>query len=134
MRQFLRSAHQRVVASLGMTLKDVVYLEGGLGSQLLSMMVYLQRRENEPHVKADASYFKHGLEVPTDDASGLTGWPWELHRYGFDLADFPPVRTGIRAQVPAEDRAVVDGRLQVEVAGRDRSVAFPIQRSSLDDL
>lgn len=134
MRQFLRSAHQRVMASLGMTLKDVVYLEGGLGSQLLSMMVYLQRRENEAHVKADASYFKHGLEVPTDDASGLTGWPWELHRYGFDLADFPPVRTGIRVRVPARDRVALEGHFLAEAARRDWSAIFPIQPTTYDDL
>jgi len=122
------------MGSLGLTLGDVVVFEGGLGSQILSMLVLLQRRENEPHVRADVSYFQHGLTVPTDDASGLTGWPWELDRYGFNLSDSPPVHRGLRPVPSARDRARVDARFLTSAVQRDWSSVFAIQSTTFDDM
>lgn len=120
--------------SIGQVEKDVVYVEGGLGSQLLSMLVYLQRRELEPEVRADVSYFNHGLSEPTDDVSGLTGWPWEMNRYGYKLADFGSIKTRIRVRPAAKSRAAEDAHYLASAKRRDWSEAFPIQSSAFELL
>jgi hypothetical protein len=118
----------------GLTLDDVVFLEGGLGSQLLGLMLYLQRTEADPTTRVDASYFAGGPDQPTDDAAGLTMRPWELHRYGFEVSQFGSVDRRLRVRLSPADQGALDQRFMPLVAQRDWTRDFPIVDSALTEL
>ena len=57
-----------------------IYFEGGLGSQILAMVDYLESKK-----KVDLSYFDD-LTVGTNE-NGLSIWPWKLNRYGYQMEE-----------------------------------------------
>lgn len=73
----------------GLEPRRTVFLEGGLGSQLLGMMTYLSLREEDPRWKCDVSYFFPEVSEPTVVGEGVRR-PWELDEYGYflDSAEF----------------------------------------------
>jgi hypothetical protein len=131
---WLGSARYRLMKATGRTLDDVVFLEGGLGSQLLGMMLYLERRDVDPATRVDASYFDAGLGVPTDDPSGLVLRPWELHRYGIAVSSLGSVSRRLRIRLSPCDQALADKRFMALVAERDWSRTFPIVEASYSEL
>ena len=80
-----------------------IYIEGGLGSQLLAMMEFISRRDAGGDVFLETSYFDEAIETPQVDRSGYFIRPWELHRYGFDLEKIPKAKT--RGRLPYEASA-----------------------------
>ena len=90
----MRSIKACVIQSLGKSislvfsksLKNIVRIEGGLGSQLIGLLEYEFRRIDNPSVRADVSYF---LQKSSEEISnGSTIWSWQLDRYGYYLSDF----------------------------------------------
>lgn len=134
MRHRIKSLSYQLQKAVGATLENVVFIEGGLGSQLLAMMMFLTRQEVSPSVQADVSYFKSGLEIPLDDSRGLTRWPWELDKYGYDLDLFPVIRHRFRRRLSESDQAAIDQRFMSMVAQRDWTQAFPVVKSAAYEL
>jgi hypothetical protein len=67
-------------------LMKVVRIEGGLGSQLIGLVIYESKKIRDPLVRPDVSYFfhrsNHGI------SNGPTIWDWELDDYGYALENF----------------------------------------------
>ena len=63
--------------------KDLVHIEGGLGSQILGALVFwnLQEKLGNQNVYCDLSYFSEGA-----DKKGL--WSYQLNRFNLQLSDF----------------------------------------------
>ena len=134
MRHRIKLLNYKLQKAVGATLGNVVFIEGGLGSQLLAMMIYVTRQEVAPDVQADVSYFKSRLDKPLDDSRGLTQWPWELDKYGYDLDLFPVVRHRFRRRLSESDQAQVDQQFMSMVAQRDWNQVFPIVKSAAYEL
>lgn len=134
MKQRIKSIRYTIFKSVGATLDNVVWIEGGLGSQLLAMMMFLTRRHIDAGTQADVSYFKDSISQPFDDANGLTRRPWELHRYGFELHEFPMSQHRCRIRLSASDQARVDQRFVSTMLQKDWSLTFPIVDSTAQAL
>jgi hypothetical protein len=68
--------------------KQTVYFEGGLGSQILSYIIYSERlKSKNVMVPVDIEYFR---EVTSDfiEKDGLSKWSWKLKKYGVDISNF----------------------------------------------
>jgi hypothetical protein len=74
------NAHQYTLRKLGLIERDMIYLEGGLGSQLLGMLEFINTNKD-----IDISYFTNPFPV---DKAGPELWKWELSRYGIELSFF----------------------------------------------
>lgn len=111
-----------------------VYIDGGLGSQLFGMMLGLYRRRLDTATRIDTSYFRHGHTEPFTTASGLTLWPWELHRYGLHPQEFDiePRQRPIR--MSAEDQQAVDAPFLQGVLGTDWRSHFPLVNDTWQQL
>ena len=71
---------------MGLVEKKLLYLEGGLGSQLLTYMKFLYLREIGQHPKIDITYFTaKSLRFRNPD---LNIWPYQLHLFGIGLEFF----------------------------------------------
>ena len=84
--KIVRSILQRVVS----TSEDYVYIEGGLGSQILSLIQYKLLLEKNPRAKLDARYFYATASQDTKV------WQWELAEYGYPLPEF---EYGMRSRI-----------------------------------
>lgn len=62
------------------TENHIVYIEGGLGSQMLAIMQHTILKEIIPEAKLDATYFKVS-KTPGD----VVVWEWQLDEYGISL-------------------------------------------------
>jgi hypothetical protein len=60
--------------------QPTVYLEGGLGSQILGIMQYEIMKEALPATKLDVSYF-----YPQQTSKTEANWVWALEGYGINL-------------------------------------------------
>lgn len=117
---------RRVARSLNLPPRNVVFLEGGLGSQLMGMLLFEVRRLQDPATQCDVSYFFPEILEPqlTD---GATRWPWELHRYGIDLHDPRFVRNRwYRFRADYETRAYDDEPYAASLGEGQWSTLFPI--------
>ena len=70
--------------------EDVVYIEGGMGSQILSLMIFQIILEMNPKAKLDARYFY------TPAPKNVKVWDWELSEYGHPL---PELDVGLQAKL-----------------------------------
>ena len=61
--------------------KNLTYIEGGLGAQILGVLSFYNQQDKygQKKAKCDLSYFSH------HDRAGL--WPWKLNNYGIELED-----------------------------------------------
>lgn len=77
-RQFLDFATRKIYKNV-----EVVFIEGGLGSQLMGTFEYLSRIELDKDKKtlANLDYFEN---EKTYRRSGNSFWPWSLWRYDID--------------------------------------------------
>ena len=108
-----------------MTSDKVVYIEGGLGSQILGMIVYMLRRQEDVRVCADVSYFFPPRSNPVDSGT-VTLWPWELSRYGFSLHDVDFLSNRRRRLRPTYDlQAEIGGRYLRKASTHDLVKSFP---------
>jgi len=73
---------RRLAAIFGVTNDHVVFLEGGLGSQILNVMAFwnLQGKLGEDVAKCNLSYFRQS------DSSNF--WPWRLDAFGIKKESF----------------------------------------------
>lgn len=132
-----RQSIRRIARSLNLPPRNVVFLEGGLGSQLMGMLLFEVRRLQDPATQCDVSYFFPEIFQPqlTD---GATRRPWELHRYGIDLHDPRFVRhRWYRLRADYETRARDDEPYAASLAGNHWSTLFPIvdaARQRVQDL
>lgn len=128
---------RRIARSLNLPPRNVVFLEGGLGSQLMGMLLFEVRRLQDPATQCDVSYFFPEIFQPqlTD---GATRWPWELHRYGINLHDPRFVRhRWYRLRAAYETRARDDEPYAASLAEKHWSTLFPIveaARQRVQDL
>ena len=76
----LLRTHARVLKFLNRIEKDVIYIEGGLGSQILGTLEFINTNK-----AIDISYFSN---PPRSTVNGPDIWKWELDRYGIDLNFF----------------------------------------------
>ena len=67
-------------------LMKIVKIEGGLGSQLIGLVIYESKKIKDPSIRPDVSYFsqKSSAEKP----NGPTIWSWQLDLYGYPLENF----------------------------------------------
>ena len=72
--------HQFILRKLKLIETDIIYLEGGLGSQLLGTLEFMSTNKS-----IDISYFTH---PPQAVDAGPDVWKWELSRYGIELSFF----------------------------------------------
>lgn len=106
--------------------RNTVFLEGGLGSQIMGLMLYQLRKVDNPATVCDVTYFFPEIQVP-QITEGATRWPWELHRYGFDLRDPEFVRSPrYRLRVDYSTQAVADECYAGGLTSRRWSDLFPI--------
>jgi hypothetical protein len=79
MKSYLLAILRKIVSVPSSCWHPLVFIEGGLGSQILNVLRFwnLQEVNTGQNVKLDLSYFKY------TDRSNL--WNWELGRYGIDL-------------------------------------------------
>ena len=69
--------------------KQTVYFEGGLGSQILSFIIYNERsKSTNKFIPADLEYFKN-VDSDFTEKNGLSMWKWRLDRYGLNITDLP---------------------------------------------
>ena len=82
MKSYLAAILRKIVLIFFYFSHPLVFIEGGLGSQILNVLRLwnLQEVSSGKDVKCDLSYFKH------KDRSNL--WNWELRPYGIDLNQF----------------------------------------------
>lgn len=122
----LRRSVQAVARLLRLTPDDTVFLEGGLGSQLMGMMIYRLRKGEDPATRCDVSYFFPEIQEPQTTA-GATRWPWELHRYGMSLHDEEFVRSPrYRLRHDYLSQAALDEPYARLLAERDWNDLFPV--------
>lgn len=76
----LITLHKKILKILNRVDDDVIYLEGGLGSQILGTLEFVSTDK-----AIDVSYF---TSPPEATADGPDIWPWELSRYGIELSFF----------------------------------------------
>lgn len=76
----LLRTHTRALKLLDRTEKNVIYIEGGLGSQILGTLEFVNTNK-----AIDISYFTN---PPHATINGPDVWKWELDRYGIDLKFF----------------------------------------------
>ena len=110
----------------GLAPRRTVFLEGGLGSQLLGMMTYLTRRQNDRRWKCDVSYFFPEVREPTFVGAGVRR-PWELDRYGYELHS-PAFTTSRRSYFRRdyESEARDETETLAKISTRNWSTAFAI--------
>jgi len=117
---------QAVARLLRLTPDDTVFLEGGLGSQLMGMMIYRLRKGEDPATRCDVSYFFPEIKEPQTTA-GATRWPWELHRYGISLQDEEFVRSPrYRLRRNYLGQAALDEPYAHHLAKHDWNSLFPV--------
>lgn len=69
--------------------KQTVHFEGGLGSQILSFIIYNERlKSSNKFIPADLQYFKN-ISSDFTEKNGLSMWKWRLDRYGLNITDLP---------------------------------------------
>lgn len=130
----MRAISYRFLHSLNLTSKNVVYVEGGLGSQLYGVMLGIARRECEPTVRIDTSYFLDEPKHPTPDGSGLVRWPWELHRYGISATDFDMKRHRFSIRLSARHQMELESEYLPRLTDRSWSDVFPIVPEAVNEL
>ena len=66
----------KIQEEFGFHHRNLTYIEGGLGSQILSVIYFYNQQEKfgKKNAKCDLSYFSH------EDRAGL--WEWSLNNYG----------------------------------------------------
>ena len=74
------NVHQYMLGKLGLIEKEMIYLEGGLGSQILGTLEFINTNKS-----VDISYFTN---PPRAQDGGPDVWKWELGRYGIELSYF----------------------------------------------
>ena len=76
---YLTLIFTKILSIFSSYLPPLVFIEGGLGSQILNVLRFWNLQEVNPNKKAkcDLSYFSH------TNRSNL--WKWELGQYGIDL-------------------------------------------------
>jgi hypothetical protein len=82
MRQKLSSVTIGILRKTVPTSEKCVYIEGGLGSQILGLLKYKLLLESDPKTYLDARYFY------SHPSLGVKVWKWELTEYGHQLPTF----------------------------------------------
>jgi hypothetical protein len=72
--------HRYVLRKLKLIEKEIIYLEGGLGSQILGTLEFISTNKS-----IDVSYFTN---PPQAEDGGPDVWKWQLSRYGIELNYF----------------------------------------------
>lgn len=108
-----------------------VYIEGGLGSQILAVMQYLTLNRISPNAILDASYFS-----PRKKPTGTATWGWELSEYGIPV----PVQENrilTRVKYASRPRTIPASNLNLEVwreiSDTRFNAIFPLHQST-DEL
>jgi hypothetical protein len=76
----LINTHRKLLKILNRVEENIIYLEGGLGSQILGTLEFMSTNKS-----IDISYFTH---PPQAVDAGPDVWKWELSRYGIELNFF----------------------------------------------
>jgi hypothetical protein len=108
---------------------DIVYIEGGMGSQILSFMQHQILLETNPKAKLDARYFY------TPAPKNTKVWDWELSEYGHPL---PKLDVSLRAKLrylgrESTTRASKSNlTIWEEISKRRFQSLFPLHESTAD--
>lgn len=74
------NGHKKFLEIFHFVEEDIIYLEGGLGSQIFGTLEFVNTSK-----LVDISYFS---DPPRTTVNGPDIWKWELNRYGIDLNFF----------------------------------------------
>lgn len=67
---------------------DTVYFEGGLGSQILSYILFRHKSEKKEKVLCDLTYFKN-VSTDSHGENKVSLWSYKLGNYGIPVTKFP---------------------------------------------
>jgi hypothetical protein len=86
--QPLRFLTSKFQSKLNLIDFDTVYFEGGLGSQILSYILFSYKKERNEKVVCDLTYFKNNV-VDSLRENKASLWSYKLDNYGILLTDLP---------------------------------------------
>ncbi len=132
---FLIPLRDRILKLLRRTDFETIYFEGGLGSQILAYIEFV----NSPR-QVDFSYFRHTRKR---DSDGPDVWEWELDRYGITIDGFKqyeknkPFNPWITRRPSTLEFSKIlqfDSRLQKLVIPKNVQEIFPINYTELSKI
>jgi hypothetical protein len=83
--RFLKSKFQ---SKLNLIDFDTVYFEGGLGSQILSYILFSYKKEKNEKVLCDLTYFEN-IIADSQSENKVSLWSYKLDNYGILMTDLP---------------------------------------------
>ena len=86
--QSLRFLKSKFQSKLNLIDFDTVYFEGGLGSQILSYILFSYKKERNEKVVCDLTYFKN-IVVDSQTENKVSLWSYKLDNYGISMTDLP---------------------------------------------
>lgn len=126
-----------IQSRLGLIDRETIYIEGGIGSQILAIMKLWDQidiaKSRGSNPKCDISYFDRE-DVGTLD-NGLSIWKWKLDRYGITKSALGPYvisrpRFPWKARPPLYTTESTNGALDWSRQRTRYSSRFPIDRDS----
>jgi len=120
------SSNQIDFRQLEVYLKNVVRIDGGLGSQMLCWMFYIIRKEHNQKTKVDVSFFNSERKIESKH-SQPPARPWELHNYGIDLSSVKASSVKYRPLFNSYEKIFKENRPFFEtLVNRNWNETFPI--------
>jgi hypothetical protein len=84
----LRFLKFKLQSKLNLIDLDTIYFEGGLGSQILSYILFRYKNEKNQKVFCDLAYFKN-ITTDSHGENKVSLWSYKLDNYGISMADLP---------------------------------------------
>ena len=116
MSEFVGAMLSKLHKSLNLYHKDLIHIEGGLGSQILGVITFwnLQEKLGADRVNCDLSYFSERAQ-----SKGL--WPYELARFNLPISEFQKFeRKGKRNLLKAKRDFLSDEELTEDYWAKSR--------------
>jgi hypothetical protein len=88
LKQLLRFFKFKFQSKLNLIDFDTVYFEGGLGSQILSYILFRHKSEKNEKVLCDLTYFKN-VSADFHGENKVSLWSYKLDNYGIPVTKFP---------------------------------------------
>lgn len=79
----------------GVTDKQTIWIDGGLGSQIISYMNFLQKSKENKNINCDVSFFLKSVD-DNDFKEKLTYRSWKLDYFDIDLLSFKNQKSNFR--------------------------------------
>jgi hypothetical protein len=129
--RFSHNFHRR----LGISLRDTVFIEGGLGSQILSVMDFWELQEKIGVAKANCNLEYFRMTSPGFNKEELSFWGWKLDSFEIgieSLSQFEAKKNSILIPRPRPGKSDYDAGTNKWMSQRSKYLnRFPINQSEL---